>query len=103
MKKCYSDFVDEVMDCLEDSKCYLAIMPNDEGYDIEVEVNEGTIAGNYFTGTKNLNKARKIAEELEAELVRRGVNVFKTREFRESWEDFLKNENKEEFEDSIED
>lgn len=100
MKKCYSDFVDEVMDCLEDSKCYLAIMPNDEGYDIEVEVNEGTIAGNYFTGTKSLNKARKIAEELETELVRRGVNVFKTRE---SWEDFLENENKEEFEDSIED
>lgn len=100
MKKCYSDFVDEFMDCLEDSKCYLAIMPNDEGYDIEVEVNEGTIAGNYFTGTKNLNKASKVADQIEKELLIRGIKVFKNRIL---WEDFLENENKEEFEDQIED
>ena len=89
----YSNFVDGIMVCLEDSKCYLAIMPDGfEGYEIEVEVNEGSIAGNYATETFNLSIARKIADELETELVHRGVYVFKTRE---SWEDFLENENKE--------
>ena len=60
----FTDFFNEIKDCLNES-CYLAIMPNDDGYDIEVEANEGTIAGNYNTGTKSLKVARKVADEIE--------------------------------------
>lgn len=78
----FTDFL--IKDGLNES-CYLAIIPNDDGYDIEVEANEGIIAGNYTTGTKNLKVARKVADEIEKDLGGKGINVFKTREL---WENF---------------
>lgn len=84
----FTDFLNQIKDHLNDN-CYLAIMLNDDGYDIEVEINEATIAGNYTTGTKSLKVARKVADEIEKEISSRGINVFKTREL---WENFLEKE-----------
>lgn len=79
-------FVGEVLEHVENNVCYLAIMPNDQGYDIEVEVNTSTIAGNYATNTNDLNAAREIANEIERELEIHNIEVAQTRE---EWEDFL--------------
>ena len=81
-----NDFVDEILDTIENDVCYLAIMPNDEGFEIEVEVNAGTIGGNYATNTNSLTKARKIADEIEQEFLKHGVKVMPTRD---EWEEFL--------------
>jgi hypothetical protein len=80
------DFVEDILEHIENNVCYLAIMPNDDGFDIEVEVNSGTIGGNYATNTDSLPKARQIADEIERELVRHGVEVVPTRD---EWEDYL--------------
>lgn len=81
-------FVGEILDSVENHFCYLAIMPNDEGFDIEVEVNAGSIAGNYATNTKDLNVAREIANEIERELEIHNIEVAQTRD---EWEDYLDN------------
>lgn len=69
--------------------CYIAIMPNDEGYDLEVEESAGSIHAAYPTGTHDLKKARKLADQLDKVLTKRGTKVFKTRE---AWEDHLMDE-----------
>lgn len=81
----YSGFVDELMDCATDA-CYLAIIMNEYGYDIEVEFNANEIAGTWATGTHDLLVARGIADEIEYELAKRGVGVLQDRE---SWEEYL--------------
>ena len=88
----FTNFVNEIKDGLS-GNCYLAIMPNDDGYDIEVEADEGTIAGNFATETSTLSIARKVADQIEKELLIRGINVFKNRIL---WEDFLNKENEDE-------
>ena len=80
------DFVDDTLEAIENNVCFLAIMPNDNGYDIEVEVNAGTIGGNYATNTNSLPKARKIADEIEREFLKHGVKVITGRH---EWEEFL--------------
>ena len=64
--------------------CYIAIMPNDDGYDLEVEVDQGSIEATYPTGTNVLKKARQAANQLDKALTGMGVKVFKTRE---EWEE----------------
>jgi hypothetical protein len=64
-------------------RCYIAIMPNEGEYDLEVEVSEGTIAGNFSTGTRCLRNARRMADELEKELAGLAVKVYGTRQ---EWE-----------------
>lgn len=60
--------------------CYIAIMPDDsEGYRMEVEVSQGEIAGSYPTGTTNLRKARKMANEMAGVLQSLGHIVFHDR------------------------
>ena len=81
-----NDFVNEVLETIENNVCFLAIMPNDNGYDIEVEVNAGTIGGNYATNTNSLPNARKIADEIGREFLKHGVKVMPTRD---EWEEFL--------------
>ena len=81
------DFVDDTLEAIENNVCFLAIMPNDNGYyDIEVEVNDGSIGGNYATGSNSLPEARKIADEIEREFLKHGVKVMPTRD---EWEEFL--------------
>lgn len=82
------EFAQEVLEHIENNACYLAIMPNDEGYDIEVEVSGGSIAGNYATGTHDLEKARQIADKIEEQLGKLKIEVFDSRE---DWEDYLEN------------
>ena len=79
-------FVEEVLQHVENNVCYLAIMPNDCGFDIEVEVDDGAIGGNYATNTASLPQARKIADEIEREFKKHGVEVVPTRD---EWEDHL--------------
>ena len=67
-------------------ECYIAIMPNDEGYDLEIEVNEGTIGGTYSTGTEDLKDARAMANELEQALKVVDVYVYHSRD---EWEEAL--------------
>lgn len=82
------EFAQEVLEHVENNVCYLAIMPNDEGYDIEVEVNGGSIAGNYATGTHDLEQARQIANSIEKQLNYLKIEVFDSRD---EWEDYLAN------------
>lgn len=64
--------------------CYIALMENDGQYDLEVEVNEGTIGGTCRTEEKNLTRARRLADELDKELSALGWKVYFTRE---EWEE----------------
>lgn len=59
--------------------CYIAILMNDEGWDLEVEIDEATIGGVYATETIDLEKVRKLADKLEKELAALGWTVFYTR------------------------
>ena len=79
-------FVNEVLEHIENNVCYLAIMPNDDGYDIEVEVNNSVIAGNYSTNTHDLSVARKIANDIEREFKVFHIEVAQSRE---EWEDYI--------------
>jgi len=63
---------------------YLAIIETDEGWDVEIEVNEGTIAYTYRTEQEDVDKAREIANEIEKILVVSGIHVYQTRV---AWED----------------
>lgn len=87
----FTKFVGEIKDDLG-SNCYLAIISNDDSLDVEVEINEGSIAGSFPTGVSTLSMARKVADKIEKEISSRGINVFKTRK---SWEDFLEKQNDE--------
>lgn len=60
---------------------YMAILPSiDDGiYALEIEVNEGTIALTWHTGTKVLKEARAEADYFESVLKRHGVHVYKLR------------------------
>lgn len=77
------EFIDSVLPQIK-KKCYLAIVPSEEGYDVEVEVSSGVIAGNYWT--EGLKEARFHADHMQADLAFRGVEVF---EEREDWEAYL--------------
>lgn len=76
------------MRCILDEACYLAIMPNDEGYDIEVEANEGTIAGIFATHSDDVENAREVADCIHLVLEDWGIKVYKTRR---KWENYLFN------------
>lgn len=80
-----SSFVDGIIE-LMGMHCYLAITPNDQGYDIEVEADEGSIAGVYATNTDDLAEARKVAQDIDNEIRGRNIRVFQTRK---EWERFL--------------
>lgn len=67
-------------------RCYIAIMPNDDTaeYDLEVEVvPQAEIGGTYATGTASLEEAREMADDLEAALGTQGIVVAATRK---DWE-----------------
>ena len=69
-------------------RCYIAIMPMDGQFDLEVEtVASETIGGTYRTDTSNLEMARKLANQMHRELNRRGVKVFRSRV---RWESLVK-------------
>ena len=69
--------------------CYIAVVKQINGvYHLEVEQNEGSIAAVYDTDTRNLGKARKLADELDAFLTAKKVKVFKTHdEWEKYWSD----------------
>lgn len=77
------EFVNSVFPQIN-KKCYLAIVPSEEGYDVEVEVSSGVIAGNYWS--EDLEAARFHADRMEVDLALRGVEVF---EDRDDWEAYL--------------
>lgn len=81
-----TEFVDQFKkDHPAQKACYIAVMPIDGQYDLEVEtVPQETIGAVYRTDESDLEKARRIADRLDAALGRQGVKVFKTRE---AWED----------------
>jgi len=66
--------------------CYLAIILNDEGYDIEIESNADTIVGTFATGVSSLKTARKIADAMETALKSHGIKVASTRQ---AWERYI--------------
>ena len=86
------EFVDDIL-CAAKA-VYIAIMPNSERweYDLEVEVNHGTIGGVYATDCHTnkigLRKVRKLANELDAILTTKGIKVFRTRAEWEEYYDF---------------
>jgi len=76
--------------------CYLAVIDMGDTWEIELEINEGTIAGN-FTSEMNLRKTRQLANSIEAEIFRQckfcntGCKVFHTRkQWEKSWEVVVK-------------
>lgn len=84
-------FVNRVKSDLDEA-CYLAIIPNDEGYDIEVEANEGVIAGVFATYSHDIEYAREVADAIDYKLgTSCSIRVFPTRK---KWEKycFLKSE-----------
>jgi glycosyltransferase involved in cell wall biosynthesis len=69
-----------------DSKaCYIAIMWVDDQYDLEVEINEGSIGGVYRTDLTDLAAAIALADELDKNLTELGWRVFSKRT---TWEKF---------------
>ena len=63
---------------------YIAIMPNDYHlYDLEVEVDPGTIGFTVQTTQRDVAGARKCADKLEMALKGVGIHVFPDRD---SWE-----------------
>jgi hypothetical protein len=66
--------------------CYIAIMMNDDGYDLEIEESSDSIHAVYATGTRDLKKARQLANQMDKALTKRGIKVFKTRQH---WDAFL--------------
>lgn len=77
-------FVNELIHGPGASQVYIAVMENSEGtYDLEVEVDPGTIGGMFATGTSDLERARSVADLLDALLKDRNITVFPTRE---EWE-----------------
>lgn len=79
------EFVAGVVDQLNKT-CYLAIVQNDEGYDVEVEADRDTIAGTFATEYRSLAKARQIADAMEKELKSHGIKVISTRQ---AWERYI--------------
>lgn len=75
-----------ITDYPELKRCYIAIMPVDGQYDLEVEVSGDTIGGVYRTEETDLTKARQLADELDTALEKRGVATARSREL---WQDFL--------------
>jgi len=64
--------------------CYISVQLIDDHYDLEVEISHGTIGGIYGTEQSDLDVAQSLADELDAELTKRGVKVVYTRD---EWED----------------
>ena len=64
--------------------CYIALMPIDGQYDLEVEISHDTIGGVYRTEEKvnsqGVREARKLADRLDVILTNMGIRVCKTRE-----------------------
>lgn len=69
---------------------YIAVMPNDTGFDLEIEVSSDTIDGLFETGwpntVKGLASAHRDADTLDRELGKLGIKVYATRD---EWEEFL--------------
>lgn len=80
-----SNWIDRAWDTLPKC-CYISIQLIDDHYDLEVETSLDTIGGVYGTGRNDLDYARDLADELENELNKRGVNVCYTRQ---EWEIYL--------------
>jgi hypothetical protein len=78
----------EFADTLDSKEMYIAIIPNGDYYDLEIEINHGTIGGVFSTECQTnkigLRKVRKLADELELILVAKGIRIYRTRE---AWED----------------
>lgn len=88
-----ADWVEQIVLPLKIKRCYIAIMPimtPKVHYDLEIEtVPFDTIGAVYELDTFNLEKTRKQADKLEAELTKHGIYVCKTRaewEGEEPWE-----------------
>lgn len=65
---------------------YLAIIEVGKNqYDVEIEVDEGTVCDVYTLGL-SLSKCRKAADTIEKVITENGLNVFKTRQ---DWENAL--------------
>ena len=70
------NFVEDIAEDCNSGACYIAIIPGDYGLNLEVEVSDAEIAGTFCTNTKNVEKARKLADELQKELQIHGFVVF---------------------------
>lgn len=64
--------------------CYLAILPGDERFNIEVEISDSECMT--LEGKRRLDRTRLMANRLDQALTKNGVRVFQTRE---SWEHYL--------------
>lgn len=85
-----AQFADHVLSLYPDfTACHVAVIRASDAYTLEVEISEGTIAGCYDADTRNLEKARRLADELDRALAARGVTVFPSRP---AWEDHLNKE-----------
>ena len=65
---------------------YIAIMPNDDEYDLEIETSSGTIAITLQTHASNLKRARAAADKLASDLEFKFIHVYPDRK---SWEKAL--------------
>lgn len=69
---------------------YIAIIETEvDQYDVEIEVNEGSIIATY-SDSLTIEEARQFADELECALKKNNVVVFSTRL---SWDNFLQGNN----------
>jgi len=66
--------------------CYIAVMPNDGKYDLEIEISEGSIGSTFATGSSSLSHARDVADAIDVALGNAGIQVFQERH---AWELFL--------------
>ena len=65
---------------------YLALIPFEGNWSIEVEINDGTISHVCESGTGDLGVSRIIADEIDRVFSEAGIKVFKTRD---EWDDAL--------------
>jgi len=77
----FTDFAKQIKtDYLYVSVMYIAIMPNDGQYDLEVEIEPETeIGGTFRTDATTVEDARKYADQLEEELKKLGISIEKDR------------------------
>jgi hypothetical protein len=84
-----TEFADQFVAENHGTHCgYIAIMPVDDQYDLEIEIDRGTIGGIYRTEESDLEKVRQMARELDSLLKQRGVSIYQTRE---CWENYAEN------------
>jgi hypothetical protein len=91
------EFIDYTRDTHGKYKaCYLAVIENDDHYDVEVEIPNHNIAGTFETkhpiNEAGLENARAAADVMEAHLTELGVKVYETRDEWEESDDFTNDE-----------